>query len=133
VARLSLRTEERLGLVHGSDGRAVREAVLQKSGTPPPLFTVPPACDEWFIALAEELPDRGTLSAAGFEDIADSLAGKVHAWMAPIILAVIAPHVLVPSCPATQLLAQCKAEVKRLLPTFLARVASRLADEEDSS
>ena len=103
-----------------------------KARVHPPTFSLPRACDEWFVALADELPEQDGLTAEACADIADVLASRVHTWMGPVLLAVIAPDAVAPNgCPSARLPSVCKTEVKKHLPIFLSRIVSQLVEEEE--
>jgi hypothetical protein len=124
----SLRLRDQLGLIRGPDSRTVREALLRKAQMRPPSFSVPAAIDDWFVELGNELPEIADKSHAEVLGTAEWLGNKLHTVNAPAVLAIIAPDCMAPVCSAADLPGRCKAEVKKHLPTFLARVANLLND-----
>jgi hypothetical protein len=115
-----------LGLNFNPTAINVREALLRSANISQPTFTMPQRIEEWFVNVANGV--TGFATDAAIPETLDTLVGSLHAWMAPTVLAIIAPGINAPRCAARELPDKCKAEVRQQLPAFAARVLAQWND-----
>jgi hypothetical protein len=127
-------SRRRLGLARDAASVTVMEALLLTAGTPTPAFSLPNPCLDWFVVMANELAGFAGSSFSGSvtpqSEMVTELVGKARTWMAPVLLATIAPSTLVAQGPARELPAKCKTEVAAHLPPFCNRIIGRWREDE---
>jgi hypothetical protein len=113
-----------LGLEFNPDASSVTAALVRSAGMDPLPVSLPRAIDEWLGRLANLLGglESADMSKPAAAEVIEEAMETAHAWSAPVLLAVIAPHQSVPKCSARDLPHACKTEMRRLLPEFCARV-----------
>ena len=129
MAHVGQRVRENLGLNFNPDAISVREAMLRSAAISPPAFNLPPRVEDWFVTLANLAGDLAPEpKPAAMQEVVEEAMRTLHAWMAPVVLAMISPHQQAPRCEATALPGECQAAVRRQLPTFLGRVLAQWRD-----
>jgi hypothetical protein len=118
-----------LGVGFNPNSGTVMRALLRDAGVQPPLFSVLPRCEDWFVKVANSLStvlgEFDPLPPAAASDLATELAGALHISLAPVALAILAPTTDAPACSARHLPAECKRQVEAELPAFCDRILAR--------
>ena len=123
---IPIEVRQAMGLEFDPDPLIVMNRLLRDANVPLPDFNVPPRALEWLAGTATMLAGLIDTNPSSVEAVTrDSFGLRVDSlvpWLAPVVLAVVAPGVPIPSGKSGDLLKLCKAEIKLQLPKFGARV-----------
>jgi hypothetical protein len=122
---VSREVRQRMGLAFDPDPDSVLMALLRDAHAARPEFNPPRIVVEWLAKLADNCYSIAALKSPVTVDPNDpdgDPAQGLHLWMAPAVLAVISPHIAIPTGEVNQLLSLCRTEVRNQLPAFCGQV-----------
>ena len=122
---ISPETRNLMGLERDPEPLIVFFKLLADANLPKPDVTPPPPVLEWIGGMADRLSwwaEQETPVEVDPRDPEADPLGKLHRWMAPVVLSVIAPKSSIPTGAAGDLLNLCRREVRNQFPLFAVRI-----------